>query len=217
MKLTSSQNLLIAAVFSMLISAIAGGIQAGIEYLLRGGHITVSATISTAIVAFLALFGAALKSYVPGHVGELLTAKDDTIAQANTQVAELEKRLSQAQTPVQPPVVNVAPPIVNVPPASAPVVQVVPLAFAPSQADQPPRSVQSSSESVPQGPFPAPAQPSTVDMTPNVQSLNTPQQSVLQNAPPVSTYDFSQGQFVPQSVPGTASPDDTIRIAAVGK
>lgn len=226
MKWTNSQNLVLQGFLSIVGAAIVGFGQAAFQYIFtaNNGHIDYRAALAFALTAFGVIFANALKQYIPAHADILAAAGNDTRAQIQAGFEDVANRLTGQAVPpvinVAPPIVNVPAPVVTVPPAPAPTVIAV---SSPVQAPASPAQEQQSvsetpitpMESVPQVPFPA--QPSDVGVTPHVQTLNIPQQSVLQNATPVSTYDFSQGQFVPQSVPGTASPDDTIRIAAVGK
>ncbi len=210
MKWTNSQNLVLQGFLSIVGASIVGFGQAAFQYIFtaNNGHIDIRAALAFALTAFGFIFGNALKQYIPAHARELAQAGNDTQAQIQAGFDGLWKRLiahiGQAST-TTPPVVNVAPPIVNVPPAPAPIIM-----MSPGAAQSP--GPQAPVESMPQVPFPR--EQEAISLIPTVQTASTPPQAVGSPAP-VSTYDLGQGQFVPQ--PGTVSPDDTLRIAAVGK
>ncbi len=97
---TTSQNLVVQAFLSMVLSAMAGAATAVAQYLFRGGHVDIGTALSIGVGAFITIFSLALKAYWPSNARIVIQATQDSEQQLAAQVQEFEKRLN-AQPDVQ--------------------------------------------------------------------------------------------------------------------
>lgn len=77
-KLTQPQQLVLAAIGSLVISA-AGTAITALDQAYTGGNVNVSSLIVTALSVFTTAFGTALYRYVPLHITDELQALKDTV------------------------------------------------------------------------------------------------------------------------------------------